>query len=157
MNLLVAVIFGLMFSFGVANGRGGGFLDMDAAIGDFKSGYSDVNGIKMYYEIRGTGEPLVLIHGGGSTIETSFGRLLPLVSKHFKIIAMDLQAHGRTEDRNALESFEQDADDVAALLQNLKVSKAHILGFSNSGKYGNAACISPSATCGSARRSFFVL
>jgi pimeloyl-ACP methyl ester carboxylesterase len=133
MNLLVAVIFGLMFSFGVANGRGGGFLDMDAAIGDFKSGYSDVNGIKMYYEIRGTGEPLVLIHGGVSTIETSFGRLLPLVSKHFKIIAMDLQAHGRTEDRNAPESFEQDADDVAALLQNLKVSKAHVLGFSNGG------------------------
>jgi pimeloyl-ACP methyl ester carboxylesterase len=131
MNLVVAVIFGLIFSYGIANGGGGGFAD--AANSDFKSGYSDVNGIKMYYEMRGTGEPLVLIHGGGSTIETSFGRLLPLVSKQFKVIAMDLQAHGRTEDRDAPESFEQDADDVAALLRNMKVLKAHILGFSNGG------------------------
>lgn len=131
--LLVAVTFGLIFGYVGANGQGGGLSNMGGAKGDFKSGYSDVNGIKMYYEIHGKGEPLVLIHGGGSTIETSFGRFLPLASKHFKVIAMDLQAHGRTEDRDVPESFEQDADDVAALLRNLKVTKAHILGFSNGG------------------------
>jgi pimeloyl-ACP methyl ester carboxylesterase len=81
------------------------------------SGYAPVNGLKMYYEIHGAGNiPLVLIHGGGSTIESSFGKLLPLLAQHGKIIALELQAHGRTSDRDAPESFEQDADDVAGLL-----------------------------------------
>ncbi|MGN6163974.1 MAG: alpha/beta fold hydrolase, partial [Flavisolibacter sp.] len=98
-----------------------------------KNGYAPVNGIKMYYEIHGAGEPLLLIHGGGSTIETTFGRILPLLAQYYKVIAMELQAHGRTTDRNNTESFEQDADDVAALLQYLKINKAHFLGFSNGG------------------------
>jgi pimeloyl-ACP methyl ester carboxylesterase len=98
------------------------------------SGHAPVNGISMYYEIHGKGDmPLVLIHGGGSTIETSFGVLLPLLAPYTKIIAVELQSHGRTSDRNAPESFEQDADDVAALLKYLKVEKANILGFSNGG------------------------
>lgn len=98
------------------------------------SGYAPVNGLEMYYEIHGTGSvPLVLIHGGGSTIETTFGNILPLFSVHGKVIAVELQAHGRTRDRNTPESFEQDADDVAALLKFLKVEKANILGFSNGG------------------------
>jgi pimeloyl-ACP methyl ester carboxylesterase len=87
----------------------------------------------MYYEIHGQGEPLVLIHGGGSTINTSFGKIIPVLSKYFRIVAVELQAHGRTSDRNSPESFEQDADDVAALLQNLQLSKASIMGFSNGG------------------------
>ena len=71
----------------------------------------------MYYEIHGDGTmPLVLIHGGGSTIEITFGTLLPMLSGYGKVIAVELQAHGRTNDRDAPESFEQDADDVAALL-----------------------------------------
>jgi pimeloyl-ACP methyl ester carboxylesterase len=98
------------------------------------SGHAPVNGINMYYEIHGEGNmPLVLIHGGGSTIETSFGVLLPLLAANNKIIAVELQAHGRTTDRNAPESFVQDADDVAALLKYLKIEKANILGFSNGG------------------------
>ena len=97
------------------------------------SGYAPVNGIKMYYEIHGEGTPLVLIHGGGSTIQTSFGKLLPLLAPHYKVIAVELQAHGHTNDRDTAGSFEQDADDVAALLQFLKINKAHILGFSNGG------------------------
>jgi pimeloyl-ACP methyl ester carboxylesterase len=96
-----------------------------------QTGYSAVNGIKMYYEIRGQGEPLVLIHGGGSTIETTFGRVIGMLAKKHKVIAMDLQAHGRTSDRNGPESFEQDADDVAQLLKNLHIYKADFFGFSN--------------------------
>ncbi len=101
---------------------------------DFKSGYSDVNGLRMYYEIYGTGKPLVLIHGGGSTMHTTFGNIISELAKHRQIIAMDLQAHGRTNDRNTDLSFQQDADDVAALCRNLGISKADFLGFSNGGQ-----------------------
>lgn len=97
------------------------------------SGYAPVNGLKMYYEIHGEGTPLVLIHGGGSTIQTSFSKILPLLAQHYKVIAVELQAHGHTNDRDSAESFEQDADDVAGLLQYLKINKAHFLGFSNGG------------------------
>ena len=100
---------------------------------DFQKGYASVNGISMYYEIYGTGNPLVLIHGGGSTIQTSFGNVIPLLSKKYKVIAVELQAHGHTSDRNAPESFEQDADDVAELLNQLHIDSAYILGFSNGG------------------------
>lgn len=98
------------------------------------TGYAPVNGLSMYYEIYGDGAlPLVLIHGGGSTIETTFGNIIPLLAGYGKIIAVELQAHGRTSDRDAPESFEQDADDVAGLLKYLKIDKANFLGFSNGG------------------------
>lgn len=100
----------------------------------FTSGYSDVNGLKMYYEIYGQGKPLVLIHGGGSTIQTSFGNIIPLLSQHRQIVAVELQAHGHTNDRDTDLSFGQDADDVAKLLGNLGISKADFLGFSNGGQ-----------------------
>jgi pimeloyl-ACP methyl ester carboxylesterase len=96
--------------------------------------YADVNGIKMYYEIHGSGSPLVLLHGGGSTIYTSFGSILPALAKNHRVIAIELQAHGHTGDRNAPETFKQDADDVAELMSQLKISKADILGFSNGGQ-----------------------
>lgn len=95
------------------------------------TGYAPVNGLNMYYEIHGTGMPLVLIHGGGSTIDTTFGRILPDLASHYKVIAVEMQAHGRTADIDRPLSFEQDADDVAALLQYLEIDKAHIFGFSN--------------------------
>lgn len=100
---------------------------------DFKSGHANVNGLQLYYEVHGQGRPLVLIHGGGSTIETSFGRIIPLLAKSRQIIAVELQAHGRTGDRETCLSFEQDADDVAKLLEHLQISQADILGFSNGG------------------------
>jgi pimeloyl-ACP methyl ester carboxylesterase len=99
----------------------------------FSSGYSDVNGLKMYYEMYGQGKPIVLIHGGGSTIQTTFEKAIPLFAKNRKVIAVELQAHGRTNDRNADLSFEQDADDMATLLKNLHIDKADFFGFSNGG------------------------
>lgn len=99
----------------------------------FDSGYSEVNGLKMYYEIYGQGKPLVLIHGGGSTIQSNFEKVIPLFAKNRKIIAFELQAHGRTSDRNADLSFEQDADDIETLLKNLNIDKADFFGFSNGG------------------------
>ena len=93
--------------------------------------YADVNGLHLYYEIHGTGSPLVLIHGGGSTLETTFGRVIPLLAKHHQVIAVEMQAHGHTADIDRPLSFEQDADDVAALLKQLHIEKADVFGFSN--------------------------
>ena len=98
---------------------------------DSMSGYAAVNGLKMYYEIHGTGTPLVLIHGGGSTIQTTFGRVLDSFAKNHKVIAVEMQAHGHTADIDRPLSFEQDADDVAELLKQLNIDKADIFGFSN--------------------------
>lgn len=95
--------------------------------------YADVNGLKMYYEIHGNGFPLVLIHGGGSTLETTFGRILPGLAKSHQVIAVEMQAHGHTRDIDRAMTFEQDADDIAALLKHLKIAKADIFGFSNGG------------------------
>jgi pimeloyl-ACP methyl ester carboxylesterase len=97
------------------------------------SGYAPVNGLNMYYEIHGQGRPLVLIHGGGSTIQTTFGIILPMLAESHKVIAPELQAHGHTKDRDTPESFIQDAADVAALLNYLGIDKADIFGFSNGG------------------------
>jgi pimeloyl-ACP methyl ester carboxylesterase len=92
--------------------------------------------LKMYYEIYGadfSGLPLVLIHGGGSAIQTGFGAILTGLSAHRKVIAVELQGHGHTADINRPETFEQDADDVAALVHYLNIDKADFLGFSNGG------------------------
>ncbi|MFL5619096.1 MAG: alpha/beta fold hydrolase [Gemmatimonadaceae bacterium] len=98
------------------------------------SGYATVNGLRMYYELHGAGgTPLVLIHGGGSTIGTNFGRVLPNFARSRRVIAVEVQAHGHTRDIDRPFTFEQDADDVAALLDSLHVPKADILGFSNGG------------------------
>jgi pimeloyl-ACP methyl ester carboxylesterase len=99
----------------------------------FERGTSEVNGLSMYYEIHGFGHPIVMIHGGGSTIGTTFGRIIPILALTRKVIAVELQAHGRTSDRNADSTFEQDADDVAQLLSNLGIAKADVFGFSNGG------------------------
>jgi pimeloyl-ACP methyl ester carboxylesterase len=100
---------------------------------DSSSGYASINGHKMYYEIHGKGAPLVLIHGGGSTIRTSFGRVLHSFANERQVIAVELQGHGHTPDLNRPETFDQDADDVAAVLKYLKIENADFFGFSNGG------------------------
>lgn len=95
--------------------------------------YTAINGLNLYYEIHGSGEPLVLLHGGGSTIESTYGRILPELARRHQVIAVELQAHGHTKDIDRQLSFEQDADDVATLLQHLQIQKAAIMGFSNGG------------------------
>jgi pimeloyl-ACP methyl ester carboxylesterase len=96
-------------------------------------GYLPVNGLQMYYEVHGAGDgvPLVLLHGGGSTIDASYGRILPWFARHRRVIAVEEQAHGRTSDRDRPVRFETSADDVAALLAQLGVAGADVMGFSN--------------------------
>jgi pimeloyl-ACP methyl ester carboxylesterase len=98
-----------------------------------KSGYAPVNGLNLYYEIHGQGRPLVLIHGGGSTIESNWGRMLPLLERSRQVIAIEEQGHGHTAAIDRPFTFENSADDVAALLDYLKIEKADVMGFSNGG------------------------
>ena len=95
-----------------------------------QSGYVPVNGLNMYYEIHGSGQPLVLLHGAFSAIGTSFGALLPELAKTRRVIAFELQAHGRTADIDRPLTLEQMADDVAAALKQLGVERADIFGYS---------------------------
>jgi pimeloyl-ACP methyl ester carboxylesterase len=98
-----------------------------------EAGHAPVNGISMYYEIHGdaAGTPLVLLHGGGSSIEVTYGRVLPLLARHRRVIALDEQGHGRSTDRDAPIRFTSSADDVAALLERLEIQTADVMGFSN--------------------------
>ena len=97
--------------------------------------YAEVNGLHMYYEEYGKGSPLVLIHGGASTVQTSFGRLIPELSKTHRIIGVEMQAHGHSDNRDGRPiSFEQDAADVVELLRQLHIEKADFFGFSNGGQ-----------------------
>ena len=99
------------------------------------TGHASIHGIRMYYEVHGRrdGVPLLLLHGGGSTIDSTFGRVLPLLAEHRRVIAIEEQGHGRTSDRDQPVTFEASADDAAALLRHLDVVEADVFGFSNGG------------------------
>jgi pimeloyl-ACP methyl ester carboxylesterase len=97
------------------------------------SGYADLNGLKMYYEIQGIGRPLVLIHGGVCTIGTCFGMIRPPLAKNWKTVAVELQGHGHTADVARPLTFEQMAEDTAALLRQLKIEQADFIGYSVGG------------------------
>jgi pimeloyl-ACP methyl ester carboxylesterase len=94
--------------------------------------YAQVNGINLYYEVHGKGEPLILLHGGVGAIEM-FGEVLPLLAAGRQVIAADLQAHGRTVDIDRPMTIEAMADDIAALIKHLKFEKADIMGYSMGG------------------------
>lgn len=94
--------------------------------------YFNIRGFKMYYEVYGTGQPLLMIHGNGGDI-SSFKDNIPYFAKKYQVIAADSRAHGKSEDTRDSLSFEMMADDYAALLDSLHISSAHILGWSDGG------------------------
>src|SRR6266540_677931 len=94
--------------------------------------YAEVNGLKMYYEIHGSGRPLVLLHGAFGFAE-GWGAFLPTLTKTHQVIAIELQGHGHTNDIDRPLTFEQMADDAAALLKQLKIKDADFFGYSMGG------------------------
>jgi pimeloyl-ACP methyl ester carboxylesterase len=94
--------------------------------------HAAVNGLEMYYEIHGEGEPLILLHEGVGAIEM-FGEVLPLLAEGRRVIAVDLQAHGRTADIDRPMTFEAMADDAAALIEHLELRAADVMGYSLGG------------------------
>lgn len=98
-----------------------------------QKGYADVNGIKLYYETYGEGKPLVLLHGSFMTIPLNWSQFIPLLARDRKVIVAEMQGHGRTRDTDRKLSYEAMADDVAGLLQHLKIDSADILGYSMGG------------------------
>jgi len=97
---------------------------------DAKGGYAAVNGLTMYYEIHGTGRPLVLLHGGLSTIAVDFGKVLPTLAQTRQVVAVEQQAHGHTADIDRPLTYEQMAEDTAALLRQLTIENADFFGYS---------------------------
>lgn len=93
-------------------------------------GYASVNGLQMYYEIHGEGQPLVLLHGAFSAIGTSFGKILPELANRRQVIAFELQGHGRTADIDRPLTLENMADDAAAALHQLGIGQADFFGYS---------------------------
>ena len=96
-------------------------------------GYADINGLKMYYEVYGSGKPLVLLHGSYMSIPLNWRHIIPMFAKDRKVIVAEMQGHGRTRDISREVSFEGMADDVSGLLKHLKIDSADILGYSMGG------------------------
>ena len=97
------------------------------------TGYAQVNGLKMYYEVHGSGDPVVLLHGAFMTITNNWTEWIGELSKTRKVIAIEMQGHGRTADIERDFSDENLADDVAALLDHLKIPSADLIGYSMGG------------------------
>ncbi len=99
---------------------------------DDKGSYASVNGLNMYYEIHGSGKPLVLLHGGFWTIE-AMGEIVPQLALSRRVIAVELQGHGHTADIERPLRYELMADDIAALIRHLGLEEADVFGFSLGG------------------------
>ena len=95
-------------------------------------GYAPVNGLQMYYEIHGSGEPLVLLHGAFGAIDL-WGSILTILAENHHVIAVELQGHGHTADIDRPLSYEQMADDVGALMDHLSIPQADLVGYSMGG------------------------
>jgi pimeloyl-ACP methyl ester carboxylesterase len=94
--------------------------------------YADVNGLHMYYETHGDGRPMILLHGGLGSGEM-FGPIIPALSESHRVIAPDLQGHGRTADIDRPIDIRLMADDIAALIEHLGLDKPDVVGYSLGG------------------------
>src|SRR6476469_10592735 len=94
------------------------------------TGYAPVGGLKMYYEIHGSGEPVVLLHGAFMAITDDWRVWINELAKTHKVIALEMQGHGRTGDIARDITYENLADDVAGLLDYLKIERADVVGYS---------------------------
>jgi len=102
-----------------------------------RADYANIGGLKMYYEVHGAGPPLLLLHGGTTTIAYSFGKQLARWSKTHRVIAVEQMGHGHTPDLPARAfSYERMAEDTAALLARLKVASVDIVGWSDGANIG---------------------
>ena len=97
-----------------------------------RTGYAPVNGLNMYYEIHGTGQPLVVLHGSFMTIEL-MGQLVPGLARSRQVIAVEFQGHGHTADIDRPITYEQLADDTATLLRHLGIGSTDVYGYSLGG------------------------
>ncbi len=97
--------------------------------------YIDVNDIKVYYEVYGDGEPLLLLHGNGGSIE-NFTWQIPELAKYFKVIAVDSRAQGRTSDSDQEISYALMASDMSGLIDKLNLGKVNVVGWSDGGNIG---------------------
>src|SRR5215813_310472 len=97
------------------------------------TGYADVNGLHMYYEIYGEGSPLVLLHGGMLTIDLNFSTLIPSLADRHQLIGVEMQGHGRTADIDREITPAALASDVVGLLDQLGIDRAHVFGHSLGG------------------------
>src|SRR6204780_2205811 len=110
--------------------------------------YAPVNGLQLYYETRGRGRPLILLHGGLMTIDLSFGPLLEPLAASRQVVAVELQGHGRTADTGRPMTIEALAGDVVALLDYLRIAEADLFGFSLGGLVAYAVALSAPARIG---------
>jgi pimeloyl-ACP methyl ester carboxylesterase len=106
---------------------------MIRAMSSARGEYAKVDGLSAYYELHGDGPPLVLLHGGLLTIELAFGDVLPALAERHRVVAIELQGHGRTADIDRPLSLERLADDVAEVLTQVGIDRADVLGFSLGG------------------------
>ena len=97
-----------------------------------QTGYAAVNGLEMYYEIHGSGDPIVVLHGAYMNAD-AMAPLVQLLAQNYLVILPEAQGHGRTGDIDRPLSYESMADDVAALLESLGIAKAHVFGYSLGG------------------------
>ncbi|HEX6528062.1 MAG TPA: alpha/beta fold hydrolase [Streptosporangiaceae bacterium] len=103
--------------------------------------YAPVNGLQLYYEIHGSGRPLVLLHGGLLTIDLNFGPLLEPLAASRQVIAVETQGHGHTADIDRPITIEALAGDVIALLDHLGIAEADLFGFSLGGLVAYAVAV----------------
>jgi len=133
LGLIITLVFALFISCQQQkNDRTGSPANTSIVNKPSETGYADVNGLKMYYEVYGEGKPLVLLHGSYMTIPLNWSQAIPMF-KGRKVIVAEMQGHGRTRDIARKISYEGMADDVSGLLRHLQIDSTDILGYSMGG------------------------